>query len=92
LKQYRQVFAQYEGVFKGLDTTLGSLLTTIQNGMQQYTQSVEHNFREIVKAANQMLPDIVRKLDAQTGEIAEQIEELSDVFGKGLERLNGHAG
>ena len=27
----------------------------------------------------------------QTGEIAEQIEELSDVFGKGLERLNGRA-
>jgi Mg2+ and Co2+ transporter CorA len=91
LKQYRQVFERYEGVFKGLDTTIGSVLTAIQSGMQKYTQSVEHNFQEIVKTANQMLPDIVKKLDAQTGEIAEQIEELSDVLGKGLERLNGRA-
>jgi gas vesicle protein len=89
LKQYRAVFEQYQGVFKGLDTTLGNLLTTIQRGMHQYTQSVEQNFQEIVKTANQMLPDIVKKLDAQTGEIAEQIEELSSVLGKGLERLNG---
>jgi chromosome segregation ATPase len=91
LKQYRQVFERYEGVFKGLDATIGGVLTTIQSGMQKYTQSVEHNFQEIVKTANQMLPDIVKKLDAQTGEIAEQIEELSDVLGKGLERLNGRA-
>lgn len=89
LKQYRQVFKDYEGVFKGLDATLGNVLTTIQRGMQQYTQSVEQNFREIVKTANQMLPDIVKKLDAQTGEIAEQIEELSNVLGKALERMNG---
>jgi hypothetical protein len=89
LKQYRQVFEHYEGVFKGLDTTLGSTLATIQKGMQLYTQSVEHNFQEIVNTANKMLPDIVKKLDAQTGEIAEQIEELSNVLGKGLERLNG---
>jgi hypothetical protein len=89
LKQYRQVFERYEGVFKGLDATLGSTLATIQKGMQLYTQSVEHNFQEIVNTANKMLPDIVKKLDAQTGEIAEQIEELSDVFAKGLERLDG---
>jgi hypothetical protein len=68
LKQYRQVFERYESVFKGLASTLGSLLATIQKGMQQYTQSVEHNFQEIVKTANQMLPDIVKKLDAQTGD------------------------
>jgi ElaB/YqjD/DUF883 family membrane-anchored ribosome-binding protein len=89
LKQYRQVFERYEGVFKGLDTALGSTLATIHKGMQLYTQSVEHNFQEIVNTANKMLPDIVKKLDAQTGEIAEQIEELSNVLGKGLERLNG---
>jgi chromosome segregation ATPase len=89
LKQYRQVFERYEGVFKGLDVTLGATLATIQKGMQLYTQSVEHNFQEIVNTANKMLPDIVKKLDAQTGEIAEQIEELSNVLGKGLERLNG---
>jgi ABC-type transporter Mla subunit MlaD len=89
LQQYRQVFERYEGAFKGLDSSLGTVLVTIQKGMQQYTQSVEHNFQEIVRTANQMLPDIVKKLDAQTGEIADQIEELSDVLGKGLERLNG---
>jgi len=89
LKQYRQVFERYEGVFKGLDAMLGSTLATIHKGMQLYTQSVEDNFDKIVKTANQMLPDIVKKLDAQTGEIAEQIEELSNVLGKGLERLNG---
>jgi ElaB/YqjD/DUF883 family membrane-anchored ribosome-binding protein len=91
LKQYRQVFERYEGVFKGLDATLGSTLATIHKGMQLYTQSVEHNFQEIVNTANKMLPDIVKKLDAQTGEIAEQIEELSNVFAKGLERMNGRA-
>ena len=89
LKQYRQTFERYEGVFKGLDSTLATTLATIQKGMQLYTQSVEDNFLKIVKTANQMLPDIVKKLDAQTGEIADQIEELSDVLGKGLERLNG---
>jgi uncharacterized phage infection (PIP) family protein YhgE len=83
LRQYRQVFERYEGVFKELDAVLGATLATIQKGMQQYIQSVEHNFHEIVNTANKMLPDIVRKLDAQTGEIAEQIEELSDVLGKG---------
>ena len=37
LKQYRQVFKDYQGVFVGLDATIGTLLTTIQRGMQQYT-------------------------------------------------------
>ena len=91
LKQYRQVFERYEGVFKGLDTTVGNVLSTIQKGLNQYTQSVERNFQEIVKTANEMLPDIVKKLDAQTGEIGEQIDELNTALAKAVERLNGRS-
>jgi ABC-type transporter Mla subunit MlaD len=89
LQQYQQLFKSYEGTFESLDSRIAKIMGSVNQGMQQYTQQVERNFREIVKTANEMLPDIVKKLDAQTEGVAEQLEELSDVIAKGLEKLNG---
>jgi len=89
LQQYQKLFMSYEGTFENLDSRIAKIMGSVNQGMQQYTQQVERNFREIVKTANEMLPDIVKKLDAQTEGVAEQLEELGDVIAKGLEKLNG---
>jgi len=89
LNNYREVLKVHEHTFEGLDDKVGGVLLKINQGLEQYTQTVENNFHVIVQTANEMLPDIVKKLDAQTGEIADQIEELSLAFKVGLERLNG---
>jgi hypothetical protein len=89
LQQYHQLFKNYEGTFENLDSRIAKIMGSVNQGMQQYTQQVERNFREIVKTANEMLPDIVKKLDAQTEGVAEQLEELGDVIATGLEKLNG---
>ena len=89
LQQYQQLFDRYAGTFENLDARIAKVMASVNQGMQQYTQQVERNFKEIVKTANEMLPEIVRKLDAQTEGVAEQLDELGDVIAKGLEKLNG---
>jgi len=91
LSQYQRIFTEYKQVFDTLDGRLAKTLDTVQNGLQQYAATIESNFRDVVKITNEALPQITTTLSGQMGELAEQLEELSDVFSKGIERLNARA-
>jgi hypothetical protein len=88
LDQYRSVFEQYKGVFESLDKSLGSVLATIQDGMQNYTQSVEANFQQILTVCNSTVPQIATALQTQVGELEDKLEELTSVLDKGVARFN----
>jgi hypothetical protein len=87
LNEYKGVFSAYKGVFDGLDTKIAATLTTINQGMNEYTQTVENNFRSIVSVTNEHLPQISTTLKEQITELEGQLEELSDVLDKGLKAL-----
>lgn len=87
LDEYKGVFAAYKGVFDGLDTKIAATLTAINQGMNEYAQTVENNFRSIVSVTNEHLPQISTTLKDQITELEGQLEELSDVFDRGLKAL-----
>ena len=89
LGQYRKVFADYEGIFDSLDQNLGSILGKIQDGLSGYCRSIEHNFDKIVSTANNKVPDMANHLSAAVAELESQLEQLTNVFDRGLDRLNG---
>jgi hypothetical protein len=88
LSQYRAVFQEYQGVFDGLDKSIAAVLTTIQDGMQNYTQSVEGNFQQILTVCNSTVPQIAAALQTQVGELEDKLEELTSVLDKGITRFN----
>jgi len=88
LGQYQRIFSEYKQVFETLDGRLAKTLDTVQKGLQQYAAVMEDNFRDVVKITNEALPQIATTLGGQIAELEEQLEELSDVFSKGVERLN----
>jgi hypothetical protein len=63
-------------------------MDTIHKGLQQYASAIENNFREVVKTTNETLPQIAGTLNGQIAELESQLEELSDVLSKGVERLS----
>jgi len=87
LNEYKGVFAAYKGVFDGLDTKIAATLTAINQGMNEYVQTVENNFRSIVSVTNEHLPQISTTLKDQITELEGQLEELSDVMDRGLKAL-----
>jgi hypothetical protein len=91
LDEYKKVFTEYRGVFEGVDSRIAATLTAINQGMNAYVQAVENNFRTIVTVTNQHLPQISTTLKDQITELEGQLEELSDVFDKGLKGLRSEA-
>jgi chromosome segregation ATPase len=87
LNEYKGIFSAYKGVFDGLDTKIAATLTAINQGMNEYTQTVENNFRSIVSVTNEHLPQISATLKEQITELEGQLEELSDVLDRGLKAL-----
>jgi hypothetical protein len=89
LAEYRRVFDDYKAVFDELDARLGKVLTTFHGGLRDYNQSIENNFREIVRVSNQVVPDISNLLKTQVDELSEQFDELGGVISSAMERVNG---
>jgi ABC-type transporter Mla subunit MlaD len=89
IAEYRRVFDDYKAVFDELDARLGKVLATFHGGLRDYNQSIENNFREIVRVSNQVVPDISNLLKTQVGELSEQFDELGGVISSAMERVNG---
>jgi gas vesicle protein len=89
LKEYQRVLEDYRNVTDGLDEGLGKIFGEIHRGMRDYAQGVENNFREIVKLSNQAVPEISKLLQSQVQELSGQLEELTSVIAKSVERSNG---
>jgi ABC-type transporter Mla subunit MlaD len=89
LGEYRRTFADYKGVIDELDQSLGRILGTLQSGLRDYNQSIENNFKEIVKISNPMISEASSYLQTQIEELSGQLEELGSVISKAMERVNG---
>jgi uncharacterized protein YoxC len=89
LAENRRVFQDYKSVVDELDVSLGKILGALHSGLRDYNQSMENNFREIVKVSNEMIPEISSLLKTQIDELSEQFEELGTVISTAVERVNG---
>jgi len=76
-------------VIEELDKSLGKILGTIQAGLRDYNQSIENNFKEIVKISNPMISEASSYIQTQIEELSGQLEELGSVISKAMERVNG---
>ncbi len=91
LAEYRRTFDGYRSVIDELDQSLGKVLGAIQSGLRDYNQSIENNFKEIVKISNPMISEAASFLQVQIDELSGQLEELSSVITTSMERVNGRA-
>jgi ElaB/YqjD/DUF883 family membrane-anchored ribosome-binding protein len=91
LAEYRRSFTEYKGVIDELDANLGKILATLQSGLQDYNQSIENNFREVVKIANPMISEASSYLQTQIEELSGQFEELGSILSKTMGNGNGRA-
>ena len=91
LAEYRRTFDGYKSVIDELDQSLGKVLKAIQTGLRDYNQSIENNFKEIVKISNPMISEAASFLQTQIAELSGQLEELSSVISTSMERVNGRA-
>jgi ABC-type transporter Mla subunit MlaD len=91
LAEYRRTFDGYKSVIDELDQSLGKVLGAIQAGLRDYNQSIENNFKEIVKISNPMISEAASFLQTQIAELSGQLEELSSVISTSMERVNGRA-
>jgi len=91
LAEYRRTFDGYKSVIDELDQSLGKVLGAIQSGLRDYNQSIENNFKEIVKISNPMISEAASFLQTQIAELQGQLEELSSVISATMERVNGRA-
>lgn len=89
LAEYRHTFDGYKSVIDELDQSLGKVLKAIQAGLRDYNQSIENNFKEIVKISNPMISEAASFLQTQIAELSGQLEELSSVISTSMERVNG---
>lgn len=89
LAEYRRTFDGYRSVIDELDHSLGKILGAIQAGLRDYNQSIENNFKEIVKISNPMISEAASLLQTQIAELSGQLEELSSVISASMERVNG---
>jgi len=91
LAEYRRTFDGYKSVIDDLDQSLSKILGSIQAGLRDYNQSIENNFKEIVKISNPMISEAASLLHTQIAELSGQLEELSSVISTSMERVNGRA-
>ena len=89
LAEYRRTFDGYKNVIDELDNSLGKIFGAIQSGLRDYNQSIENNFKEIVKISNPMISEAASFLQTQIDELSGQLEELSSVISTSVERVNG---
>jgi Mg2+ and Co2+ transporter CorA len=89
LAEYRRAFDGYKSVIDELDQSLGKVLNAIQTGLRDYNQSIENNFKEIVKISNPLISEAASFLQTQIAELSGQLEELSSVISTSMERVNG---
>src|ERR1017187_1759902 len=89
LAEYRRTFDGYKSVIDELDNSLSKIFGTIQSGLRDYNQSIENNFKEIVKISNPMISEAASFLQTQIDELSGQLEELSSVISTSVERVNG---
>jgi Mg2+ and Co2+ transporter CorA len=89
LSEYRRVFDDYRGVIDELDQSLSRILGAIQAGLRDYNQSIENNFKEIVKISNPMISEAASFLQTQIDELAGQLEEFGSVISSTMERVDG---
>jgi len=91
LAEYRRTFDGYKSVIDDLDQSLSKILGSIQAGLRDYNQSIENNFKEIVKISNPMISEAASLLHTQIAELSGQLEDLSSVISTSMERVNGRA-
>jgi hypothetical protein len=91
LEQYSRVLEDAKSVFGGLDVQVEKLLTAVNTGMREYVQTVENNFAVIVRHSNDYLPEISRTLQSQVQELERQLNELTDVFDRAIQRESAGA-
>jgi len=89
LAEYRRNIEDYKRVIDELDQSLGKILGAIHAGLRDYNQSIENNFKEIVKISNPMISEASSFLQTQIDELSNQLEELGSVISSSLERVNG---
>ena len=89
LAEYRRTFDGYRSVIDEMDQSLGKVLGAIQAGLRDYNQSIENNFKEIVKISNPMISEAASFLQTQIDELSGQLEELGSVISASMERVNG---
>ena len=89
LGEYRQIFTDYRAAIDELDQSLGKILGTIQAGLRDYNQSIENNFKEIVKISNPMISVAASFIQTQIDELSGQFKELGSVIKASMEQLNG---
>lgn len=89
LAEYRRTFEGYKNVINELDNSLGKIFGAIQTGLSDYNQSIENNFKELVKISNPMISEAASFLQTQIDELSGQLEELSSVISTSVERVNG---
>jgi chromosome segregation ATPase len=91
LSEYRRNIGEYRAVIERLDESLGRILGTIHGGLKDYNESIENNFREIVKISNPMISEASSFLQTQIDELSDRLEELGSVISSSMERVNGRA-
>jgi hypothetical protein len=89
LSEYKGIFQDYQMVFDELDQNLSNILGTLDSGLRNYNQSMENNFREIVKIANETVPTISGVISAQMESLSGQLDELGNVISTAMERIHG---
>jgi hypothetical protein len=89
LGEYRQILTDYRAAIDELDQSLGKILGTIQAGLRDYNQSIENNFKEIVKISNPMISVAASFIQTQIDELSGQFKELGSVIKASMEQLNG---
>ena len=91
LADYRLNIESYKRVMDELDQSLGKILGAIHGGLRDYNQSIENNFKEIVKISNPMISEASSFLKMQIEDLSGQLEELGSVISKSMDRVNGRA-
>lgn len=87
LDRYQATYEAYNNAFAHVDQRVAALLDDILKRLADYNRLSEQNFTMIVQSANKVVPMMAEKLKASSDQLREQIDELSDVLDKGLERL-----
>jgi hypothetical protein len=91
LAEYRRTMDEYKTVIDKLHEPIARIMKATSEGLRDYNQSIEKNFTKVVEIADKLFPKGANLLSTQIEELGEQLEELSDVIAKSVERSNGRA-
>ena len=91
LAEYRRTMEEYKAVIDRLHEPIARIMKATSDGLRDYNQSIEKNFTKVVEIADKLFPKGANLLSTQIEELGEQLEELSEVIAKSVERSNGRA-